>query len=113
MNKEHKVEIRKMSRQELGETLDEIVLRLKEINDTKGKDYSKEDDVFFNFTSQGDALCLSPFIIWQVYVEKHLSAIRTFCKDGKVSSEGIEDRVIDAIMYLILLYGMTENMQRK
>lgn len=77
---------------------------------TKGKDYSGNNDRFLNFKHNGTRLGMEKYQIWAVYFAKHIDAIFNAIKDNpyepKTNSEAIETRVQDAICYLALFYGM-------
>ena len=86
----------------------------KEERDTlklKGSDYSDSSgkNRLANFERLAERLDSSPEKILAVYMMKHIDAILTYCKDGNVSSEGIEGRILDARNYLALLRLMVEN----
>lgn len=88
---------------------DAMYARIVMTNETKGVDYAGETDALANFKDAAIALGMTPFQIWAVYHHKHQSAIDQFIKRGRVESEPIEDRIMDAILYLFLLLGLVED----
>lgn len=78
------------------------------IADEKGQDYRVGNpDVLHNFRSVGESLGIDPMIVLGIYMKKHLDAISNYIKTGGQSeSEPIEFRIIDAIVYLVLLWAM-------
>lgn len=68
----------------------------------KGKDYSGEKDVLTNFKRCAERLGMENDVIkiWAVYFIKHLDAILAYVATGKVASESIRSRIIDAKNYL-------------
>jgi len=82
----------------------------------KGSDYSENKpnaDVNSNFKLAAerlstDARPITKYDIWFVYFYKHLTAIETFIATGKLESEGIRGRIIDAINYLVILGSMVK-----
>ena len=74
-----------------------------ELLNTKGKDYSANDDHFDNFKRQAEALGLKPEQVWAVYASKHWDAIMSFVRTGALASETIESRLLDLRNYLDLL----------
>ena len=70
----------------------------------KGGDYSGETDTLSNFKIIGKLLNRTPLEICAVYTMKHILAIMNFVKDGKLRSEPIEGRILDARNYLLLFY---------
>ena len=82
---------------------------IRHLSDTKGKEYTDNSgDRLENFKGEGNNLGVSPFIIWSVYASKHWRSIQSYIRhNGKVfSTEPIEDRIDDCILYLILLKGL-------
>jgi len=77
------------------------------MRDTKGKEYASSEDRFDNFNRLAKTLDINRLKIASVYLQKHLDAINTFIKEGKISStEPIRGRFVDAVTYLILMAGM-------
>lgn len=93
-----------------GETFDKLVAetlkKCAEIRDSKGKDYSDNDDRFSNFKVIAELLGLTPLQVWAVYYLKHVIAIMTFVKTGELASEPIESRFHDTINYDLLGSGL-------
>ena len=73
----------------------------------KAKDYASDVDALSNFKSQdAEALGLTPYQKWGVYFAKQamsiLGAIGKNPKQPSTTSEPIEERINDAIIYLVL-----------
>ena len=100
-----------MNRTEFAVFRDGHYATIAEINDAKGQDYAGYDDALKNFKDAAAEMGVSPYTIWFVYFHKHLSAIRTFLREGEVASEPIEGRIHDAILYLFLLLGLIHDMR--
>ncbi len=85
-------------------TFDEISAACKELLSKKGDDYSGREDRLLNFKRLGNELNLPPRQVLWVYLRKHLDAITSYVRDGKLEScESLRSRVTDAINYLVLL----------
>lgn len=85
--------------------------RLKDLTNTKGREYSGDEDRCRNFKQEGEELGLHPAAILGVYMAKHYSAVKTHIKDlqkgiERDMSEPIEGRIDDMILYLILLKAL-------
>lgn len=76
--------------------------KMRGIIDVKNNDYSVDDDAMSNYKEIGKWLDLSPIKVWGVLFFKHVTAIATFVRDGKVESEGIHGRFLDAANYCVL-----------
>lgn len=94
-------------------SIDELYERLKLLTASKGEEYKRRDDnQFANFERGAQALGLTREQVLMVYLSKHLDSITTYVKDRaagqeKVYAEPISGRIDDAILYLLLLRGMT------
>lgn len=73
------------------------------VNRSKGVEYAGEDDALLNFKEDGHDLNLPPRQVLAVHLNKHLKAIRYFLRNGKILSEDIHGRIMDARLYLALL----------
>ena len=91
-----------------------ITLKLsdeKRIENTEG---NKNTIVLWNFENIGKKLGLKPMQVLSVYLNKHLSSLQSYFKDGKEhSSESIEGRVSDIINYLLLFLAMKQTYKTK
>lgn len=75
----------------------------------KGHDYTQgSPNRLANFDEAADFLGLTPFRILGVYLYKHIVAVFSFLRHGRVESEPIEGRIHDVINYALLLYKMVK-----
>jgi hypothetical protein len=84
----------------------EAYARICKISDTKGHDYSGQEDALRNFKTNGEALGITPMQVWGVLCIKHWDAVMTFLREGDVKSEPVEGRIDDVILYLFLLQAL-------
>lgn len=102
-----------MNTQEFARSIDELHERLIGLTKTKGEEYKRRDDnQFANFERGARSLGLTREQVLMVYLSKHLDSIVTYIKDRaagqeKIYAEPISGRIDDAILYLLLLRGMT------
>lgn len=68
----------------------------------KGADYSSEKDRLENFKTVAAQLGVSPMVVWSVFAHKHVDALFKFAGRGKVESEPVLSRFIDARNYMDL-----------
>jgi hypothetical protein len=70
----------------------------------KGIEYTQgADDRGANFKRIAERLGVDPLVIWYAYFQKHVDAIASYVKFGKVQSEEpIEGRFDDCMNYLLL-----------
>lgn len=102
-----------MKAEAFAKSIDELYERLKALTASKGEEYKRrEDNQFANFERGAASLGLTREQVLMVYLSKHLDSIVTYVKDRaqgqeKQYAEPISGRIDDAILYLLLLRGMT------
>ena len=78
------------------------------ILESKGADYSGDEDGLGNFKENAKHLGLSKYQVWLVYFSKHVDSVRNSIKrdpnDPQVESEPLEERLKDIINYAALMY---------
>lgn len=91
----------------------ELLAKVTNMRNTKGKEYAGDNDRFDNFNRLA-VKCgkLDRKLVWLVYFTKHIDAIESYISNGReFSTESIEGRIVDAITYLTLLAGMIKEEQ--
>lgn len=102
-----------MNKIEFRKHMQGIYDELVKLSTTKGEEYTQRDtDALENFKRVGKQLNLPPDKILMVYLQKHLDAISSYIKTGTVLSEPIQGRIHDAILYLMLLSAMIEELDK-
>ncbi|MGD9712732.1 MAG: hypothetical protein AB7V46_11765 [Thermomicrobiales bacterium] len=87
-----------------------------EIIRKKNADYSQGEqkkDRIAGFRAVARDLELPMRKVWGVFFSKHIQAIKKFLKDGFVESEPIDQRINDAINYLVLLGPIIDEMKKE
>ena len=74
----------------------------------KGKDYARDNSAFHNFETTAEFLGLRREEVLAAHLYKHFAAIFAYIREGKVETEPIRGRIIDAQNYLTFLAAMTE-----
>ncbi len=98
---------------EFDELQDTILVLVKRMRDTKGKEYANSEDRFANFNRLAAQLGLTNIQVGWVYTAKHLDSIAQYCRTQKTySDEPIMGRIVDAIVYLTLIGGMIEEQNK-
>lgn len=91
--------------------------RICELSRTKGEEYKRgDDDQFANFKRRAAETGVTMLQVWHVFFSKHIDSITTYIKDDakgerRTFSEPIAGRIDDAIVYLLLLKGMVEEIE--
>jgi hypothetical protein len=96
------------------EKLDKIIKKqLSQILQTRDdgqKEYARDaDNVFANFERVGNYIGATRERVLMVYLLKHIDGIMAYINGHKSQREGVEGRITDAIVYLLLLRGMVED----
>ena len=87
-----------------------IISSVKETRDDGQKEYAHtEDNVFANFERVSNSLDISREQALMVYLMKHMDGINAWIKGHKSQREDVTGRIKDAIVYLCLLWGMSED----
>ena len=94
--------------------LDKIIKKqLKQILQTRDegqKEYARDtDNVFANFQRVGKYVGISQEQVLMVYLLKHIDGIMAYINGHKSQREGVEGRITDTIVYLLLLRGMVDS----
>lgn len=99
-----------MTNEQFMTLLAEMVIEERNVLGAKGHDYTQGNaDRLLNFKRLAAAFGCSPLLVWAIYLEKHLDAIRTYVMTGGVTSEPIEGRITDARNYLALGRALIED----
>ena len=81
-----------------------------ELSDSKRIEYTEGnhlDNVLWNFENSAKDVNVTPMKVLVIFLNKHLSSLRSYFKTGKeYSTESIESRIMDIINYLLLLVAM-------
>lgn len=98
-----------MNREEFNKHIEEFRVNQDNILHSKGLEYSRSEDVLANFKRTAEAYGITPLQAWGSHFDKHVDAIKNYCKTGATTSnEGIMGRILDASNYLLLLMAMIE-----
>lgn len=104
-----------MKKSDFRNLLQEVSTSLIGLTESKGQEYANSSESqTANFERQAVALGLPPEAVLMVYLSKHIDSIQCYIrhlqgKAGYVSSEPIEGRISDAILYLCLLRALVED----
>jgi hypothetical protein len=92
-----------MNNMEFGKFTETFMEEQKQILKVKGADYSDvTTDRLSNFRAVGYLQCVAARMVWCVYMLKHVFAILTWVRTGKVHSEELRGRFLDLANYAIL-----------
>ena len=100
-----------MKKSRFQKLLNQTFAQMVELTASKGEEYANnaatpDADQHANFRRLAAELGMTDQQVLSVYLTKHIDAIKSYLKVGRVYSEPIEGRIDDAILYLILLKGM-------
>lgn len=72
---------------------------------TKGEDYESRGDAFASLKANAERNFVTPERVQMILLTKHMDAITTWIERGVLSSEGIDERIADAVNMLLILYA--------
>lgn len=86
----------------------DVFSKAEAIAKTKGADYTKgSEDALANFKEGGKDVAVEPIKVCWIFMNKHYQAITNYVKtNGQSESEPIEERIKDAINYLVLMQAL-------
>ena len=103
-----------MKKKKFDELFKDIIEEVKSTRDDGQKEYAHtEDDVFANFERVASSLDISKEKALMVYLMKHIDGINAYIKGHKSQREDVTGRITDCIVYLCLLYGMSQEKEPK
>ena len=77
--------------------------------DAGQREYAQsEDNVFANFERVAKSIDTDRKKVLMVYLLKHIDGISAYTKGHQSQREDVTGRITDAIVYLMLLWGMVE-----
>tara|TARA_R100000152_G_C6781753_1_gene217039 strand:+ start:4322 stop:4576 length:255 start_codon:yes stop_codon:yes gene_type:complete len=80
--------------------------------DAGQKEYAHDsDNVFANFERVAASLDITREKVLMTYLLKHIDGISAYTKGHKSQREDVTGRITDAIVYLMLLWAMSEEEQ--
>ena len=97
-----------MTQEEFSKLQANLLKQVVNMSTTKGREYANNDsDRLANFKRAAWKTGITPMVVLSVYLDKHLGAIDSYIRHQRsFSTEGIEGRLVDAITYLTLLWGL-------
>lgn len=109
-----------MNQRDFNEFLREELVQAEQLLlDTKGIEYSSEDDRFSDFKVIGEELNLSPIVIAYIFYRKHVQSLSKYVRSlvhvrkDYVPTEPIMSRVHDSRNYLALIAGLFKEIENE
>lgn len=86
---------------------DQVHQEVDQLRSAGQKEYARdEEDAFANFKRVAKVLDACPRQVLVTYLAKHLDGIESFLDGHRSQREGVQGRINDAIVYLVILKGM-------
>mgnify|MGYP003151635167 CR=1 FL=1 len=103
-----------MNYKQLDKIIESQIQQILQTRDDGQKEYARDiDNVFANFERVGKYINVSREQVLMVYLLKHIDGIMAYINGHKSQREGVDGRITDAIVYLLLLRGMVEDNETK
>ena len=88
---------------------EQILPKVLKTRDAGQKEYAQdENNVFANFERIAMAIEIDRETVLMTYLLKHIDGISAYTKGHRSQREDVTGRITDAIVYLMLLWGMVE-----
>lgn len=102
-----------MTSSDLASFYEEVFEAVRDVRARAQDEYARYDArPFANFERIGERLKLPREKVWAIYFEKHLDGIHAYLDGHRSQREDVRGRLLDAINYLMLLWGMVEENER-
>ena len=99
-----------MNKEEMNKLSEDMYQEEVQIRDAGQAEYARdEDNVFANFERVGATLDIPREKVLMIYLLKHIDGIVSYIDGHKSQRESVTGRITDAIVYLMLLWGMCED----
>ena len=99
-----------MTYQQMQKVMTKIVKEITKTRESGQKEYAHDtDNVFANFERVGSTLDIPREKVLMIYLLKHIDGIVSYIDGHKSQRENVTGRITDAIVYLMLLWGMCED----
>ena len=104
-----------MTTQEFKKLLEtDIMPAISSMRNAGQKEYAHDaDEIFANFNRIAHLVEIDRKKVLITYMLKHIDGITAFVKGHKSQREDVTGRITDAIVYLMLLWGMIKEEQEK
>ena len=104
-----------MTTEEFNNLLDnEIIPAITAMRNAGQKEYAQDkDEVFANFIRSGNQVDIPADKALMVFLLKHIDGICAYLKGHTSQREHVTGRIADAIVYLMLLWGMIKEQENK
>ena len=103
-----------MTRKQMESLISQIFKEIQTAREAGQKEYARnQDNAFANFERIANNLDTSREKILMVYLLKHIDGILSYINGHKSQREDVRGRITDAIVYLCLLWGMTNDTDNK
>jgi hypothetical protein len=101
-----------MEHSEMLDITNDIGDRIIELLQTKGAEYGSDDDILADFKESAADAGVTPLQSWLIQVQKHERAIESYVRRAEtVSNESIQSRVVDVMVYHLLLLGLIADLE--
>ena len=98
-----------MTQKQMESLISDIFEEVQDMRDAGQKEYAqREDNAFANFERISGWLDRDKKEVLMVYLMKHIDGICSWINGHKSQREDVTGRIVDCIVYLCLLYGMSQ-----
>ena len=103
-----------MTQAQMESLINNIFEEVQDMRDAGQKEYAQQvDNAFANFERISGWLDKDKKEVLMIYLMKHIDGICSWINGHKSQREDVTGRIIDCIVYLCLLYGMSQEPEPK
>ena len=101
-----------MTQKQMESLISDIFEEVQGMRDAGQKEYAqREDNAFANFERISGWLNKDKKEVLMIYLMKHIDGICSWINGHKSQREDVTGRIVDCIVYLCLLYGMSQEVE--
>lgn len=90
----------------------EVIEELRQMHLRKSQDYGSNRDPLANVRAGAELVGIEPWRGCLVRVADKIQRLRTYCHDGRLANEGVEDAMLDLASYAVIALVMFREGQR-
>jgi hypothetical protein len=103
-----------VSRQQVADLMDRVFIECQKTREQGQKEYAHSDsNALSNFERTGDELQIPREKVWYIFAKKHWDGTLAWIRGHRSQREDVRGRIMDLIVYLILLWAMVDDEERK
>lgn len=102
------------TRKDVAELMERVFAECQKTRDAGQKEYAHDDkNALANFERTGAELNIPREKVWYIFAKKHWDGVLSYINGHRSQRENVRGRLLDLIVYLILLWAMIDDDEAK